>query len=134
MTGFWRDQRGVSALEFGFIAPLLILLTVGIIDFGRIGLANSTIKHVAVAGARYASARGSEKPFPATEAEVVDFVKGQAAAIQPDDLSVLVTWSPNNSEGSTVTVQIDYQYDALALGFLPFGPVQLRGVSTQVIS
>ncbi len=134
MRTFWKDERGISAIEFGLIAPLLVLFTVGIIDFGRIGFANSTIKHVAVQGARYAGVRGSEKPFPATETEVIDYVKNRATAMVPDELSVSVVWDPNNSRGSTVTVQVDYQYEPLALGFLPFGPIQLRGISTQTIS
>ena len=131
---FWRDPRGVSAVEFGFIAPLLMLFTVGMIDFGRIGFANSTVKHIAVEGARYASARGAEKPFPATETEVIDFVKNRAAAVGSNELTVSVVWDPNNSAGSRVTVNVDYQYDALALGFLPFGPIQLQGRSSQTIS
>lgn len=134
MRAFWRGERGVSAIEFGLIAPLLLLFTVGIIDFGRIGFANSTIKHVAVQGARYAGARGSEKPVPATETEVINFVKNRATAMVTDELSVSVVWDPNNSRGSRVTVQVDYQYAPLALGFLPFGPIQLRGFSTQTIS
>ena len=134
MRRFWKDEHGVSAIEFAFVAPLIVLFTIGVIDFGRIGFANSTIKHVAVQGARYAGARGSEKPFPATETEVVNYVKDQATAMLPDEMSVSVVWDPNNSRGSRVTVQVDYQYEALAIGFLPFGPIQLRGVSTQTIS
>ncbi len=134
MQKFWNDRRGVAAIELGFIAPLLMLFTVGIIDLGRIGFANSTIKSVAVDGARYAAVRGLEKPAPATESEVIDFVKNRAIAIVPSELAVSVVWAPNNSRGSRVTVQVDYQYDALTLGFLPFGPFQLRGSSTQTVS
>ena len=76
----------------------------------------------------------SWKPFPATETEVIDYVTNRATAMVPDELSVSVVWDPNNSRGSTVTVQVDYQYEPLALGFLPFGPIQLRGISTQTIS
>ncbi len=134
MRTFWKDERGASVIELALIAPLLMLFTVGIIDIGRIGFANSTIKRVAVQGARYAGVRGSEKPFPATETEVVDYVKSGATAMPAAALSVSVVWEPNNSRGSTVTVQVDYQYEPLALGFLPFGPIQLRGTSTQTIS
>ena len=31
----WRDERGVSLIEFAFVAPLLGLLTVGMADLGR---------------------------------------------------------------------------------------------------
>ncbi|MHA1566345.1 MAG: TadE/TadG family type IV pilus assembly protein [Alphaproteobacteria bacterium] len=134
MRNFWKDERGASAVEFAFIAPLLLLFTIGIIDLGRMGFANSTIKHVAVDGARFASARGADKTTVATESEIIDYVKDRAAAMIQDELTVSVVWAPNNSRGSTVTVQVDYQYDPLALGFLPFGPFQFRGVSTQTVS
>ena len=134
MLNFWRDRRGVAAIEFALIAPLLILLTVGIIDLGRIGFANSTIKSVAVQGARYAAIRGIEKPAPATESEIINFVKNRAAAVPAAELSVSVVWAPNNSRGSKVTVQVDYLYDAFTLGLLPFGPLQLRGATTQTVS
>jgi Flp pilus assembly pilin Flp len=32
---FWRDARGVSAVEFGIIAPLLLLMLLGTIELGR---------------------------------------------------------------------------------------------------
>lgn len=134
MSFFWKDERGASAVEFALIAPFLLLFTVGIIDLGRIGFANSTIKQIAVQGARYASIRGADKTLVATESEIIDYVKNRAAAMVQDELTVSVIWAPNNSRGSTVTVQVDYQYDPLALGFLPFGPFQLRGISTQTVS
>lgn len=36
--GFVRDERGTSLIEFGFLAPFLALLTMGVIDLSR-GLA-----------------------------------------------------------------------------------------------
>ena len=134
LARLWRDRRGVSAIEMGFIAPILMLMTVGFVDMGRIGFANSTIKNVAVQGARFAAVRGVEKPAPATQQDVIDFVKSRAAAIPGAELQVSVVWSPNNSRGSSVTVQVDYQYDALSLGFLPFGPFQLSATSTRTVS
>ena len=35
LRGFWRDRRGVSALEFSFILPLMIALYLGCIEIGN---------------------------------------------------------------------------------------------------
>ena len=33
-TRAWRDRRGVAATEFALVLPLLLLLLVGITEFG----------------------------------------------------------------------------------------------------
>jgi len=36
-----RDESGSPAVEFAIIAPLLVLLTAGLIDVGKMGLASA---------------------------------------------------------------------------------------------
>ena len=65
-----RDRHGVAALEFALIAPALALLTVGIIDVGRMMWTASTLDHAARQGARYPTVRGAQSVQPTNAAEV----------------------------------------------------------------
>ena len=52
MTGRLRDQRGASAVEFALIVPLLIVLVLGIAEFGRAFQVQGTLSAAAREGAR----------------------------------------------------------------------------------
>jgi Flp pilus assembly protein TadG len=47
-----RDMHGVTAIEFALIAPLLIILTMGIIEFSLIMLSSAIIENASSAAAR----------------------------------------------------------------------------------
>jgi Flp pilus assembly protein TadG len=62
---FWRDRRGVAAIEFAFIVPILSLILVAMVDFGlvlyvRFGLNEnvSASANYAIVGASNVSASG----------------------------------------------------------------------------
>jgi hypothetical protein len=49
-----RSERGQSLVEFALILPILVLLLVGILDFGRAVYAFNTVNNAARQGARLA--------------------------------------------------------------------------------
>jgi Flp pilus assembly pilin Flp len=53
-----RDSEGASAIEFGFLAPILALLVMGIVDFGMGIWEDMEVANAAEAGAAYASVKG----------------------------------------------------------------------------
>ena len=55
----WR-QRGAAALEFALVAPVLILMILGMIDFGMVMNAQALVANAARDGARVASLNGTE--------------------------------------------------------------------------
>ncbi len=131
-----KDCRGAAFVEFGLLAPILFLVTVGIVDFGRMVWLSNTVEHAATEGARYAAVHGSNKATVATTQTITDFVEGQAELIPPNDMNIVVSWTPtdDNDPGSTVTVQVTYNFEYLLVGFLGFDPVDLEGTSTMVIN
>ncbi len=132
-----KDCRGTAFVEFGLLAPVFFIVTVGIVDFGRMVWLSNTVEHAATEGARYAAVHGSNNPTTvATTQTITDFVEGQAELILPSDMDIDVSWIPadDNTPGSTVTVQITYDYEFLLVGFLGFDPVELEGTSTMVIN
>ena len=63
---FWlwrlrKDTRGQTMVEFALIAPVLLLILMGMFDFGRVFHAYVTVSTVARETARYAIVRHSEK-------------------------------------------------------------------------
>jgi len=51
---FWRDQRGVAAIEFAFIVPILALIMVAMVDFGLVLYVRFGLNENVSASANYA--------------------------------------------------------------------------------
>jgi len=47
LAGFWRDSRGVSAVEFAFIAPVMILFYFGMCELTQAMIAQRRLSHIA---------------------------------------------------------------------------------------
>lgn len=105
-----RDQRGAAALEFALIAPLLVLLLFGIIEFGRVWSARNVYISAAREGARVAAVGGTAvatrarvgdtsvpytPPLPASIAIKIDGATSAAATPCAGNAgkSVTVEWS-----------------------------------------
>lgn len=52
---FLRDERGVTAVEFALVAPVLIAMIVGVSQLGQLFFANSGIQHTVEQAARFAA-------------------------------------------------------------------------------
>ncbi len=129
-----KDRRGSSFVEFGILAGIFFTVTFAIIEFGLMMWLNSTVEHVAAEGARYAAVRGAGKPAPVSESDVIAYVQDRTDGIQDSDLTVKVTWTPNNSSGSTVTVLVTYTYDYIIGEVMGFDTVDLQGRSTMIVN
>ena len=53
LSGLWRAREGLGAIELGFIAPVLMLLLLGIFDFGMAFWEQMQIANAADAGAQW---------------------------------------------------------------------------------
>lgn len=98
----YRDQRGTSLVEFALIAPLLLLLLIGIVDVARIVNAYVTVSHASREGAHWASLHPISTPT-----EVVQ------KAIAPRVIPL------NPTTPVPMAVQVEY-YDAVTATFKPF--------------
>lgn len=49
-----KNQRGNAIVEFAFLAPFLLILALGVGDFGRAMYASIVVNNAARAGAQYA--------------------------------------------------------------------------------
>lgn len=72
---FKKNDRGVAAVEFALVAPVLILLVLGIIEFGWLFNGWVTITSAAREGARIATVKDGDDNF---KGFVEDAVKNHA--------------------------------------------------------
>ena len=113
-----RDRRGGAAIEFAFIIPIAILLTIGAVEVAHAVSVQASISQAAKETARFASVRGSASGAAASEAEL------ETMAVELADLtngitSASVTWDPDNSPGGVVTVNMQTTFTPVAMLFGP---------------
>lgn len=72
-----KDERGVAVTEFGFVAPIFILLVMGIFDTGFAMYTQSVLQGATVEGARLASLENT------LETEIVARVNKQVLNVIP---------------------------------------------------
>lgn len=126
-----QGSCGQAAVEFAMGALVLMLLVLGIFDFGRAVAAYSAISHGAREGARVALYSVS------TDADVRAAVKAQTGMV-PDLADDQITISPSGTRsiGQTVKVQVDYTFRAvtpLINGLLPSGGLPLSAAATNIV-
>ena len=78
MRGRYRGQRSQSMVEFALVAPLLLLLLFGIVDFGRVIYTYVTLSQAVNEGARVAIRDSALLP---TNADVESAVKAHAVDV-----------------------------------------------------
>lgn len=102
-----RDQRGQTAVEFALLAPILIVLLLGIIQVGLAFHNYVTLTDAARAGARQAIlARYNGGDFTAAK----QAVRNSAADLDQSQLGVKVDDLTPTTAGSLVTVTATYPY------------------------
>lgn len=116
-------DRGAAVVEFALLLPLLLLILLGIIDFGRMLNAQETLTQAAREGARVV-ALGQPDPAGRT----------QAAATGLSPVSVSIRSCPIGADtGSNGVVQASYSFQFTpGLGYLVglFGGSGMSGQTT----
>jgi len=106
--GARRSQRarpGAAAVEFALVAPLLVMLVLGMIEFGRMMMVEQILTNAAREGARKAVLPGVTKTQVESAVDAYlqnSSVSGQSRTVSPD---------PGTATGGaavTVTVSVPY--------------------------
>jgi Flp pilus assembly protein TadG len=108
-----RGEKGQTLVEFVLVAPVLLLILFGIVQFG-VAFKNSMVVTDAVrAGARKAAVSSTATNPTATAQQAVIAAAGD---LDPSKLQVVVTstWQA----GDTVTVSASYPYQINILGIV----------------
>ena len=124
-----RNQNGQSLVEFAIILPIILLLVMGILQFGMMLNSYLAIQNAAREGAR-AGVVGS------TDTEIRNLIISTSPVLEPVNLNVNVT--PGEAErksGDTLTVNVTYNYKLIVpiINSLFSSGVVLRGQTSMRI-
>jgi Flp pilus assembly protein TadG len=116
-----RRQEGQALVEFAFVVPVLLLLVLGIIQFGILFNNYITLTDAVRAGARQAAV---SRTLPNPTQVTSDRVRRSAAGLDSNKLTVSVAvWDPATSsaiwaQGGDVTVTARYPFSINLMGFV----------------
>ena len=94
-----RGERGASMVEFAFVAPILIVLLFGVVDFGRLAFTKINLNDAVQEGSIYASTH------PGDTSDIQDRVVGSVDSPQIVKSTVVIT-CPSDKLKVAVTHQM----------------------------
>jgi Flp pilus assembly protein TadG len=103
-----KNERGQTMTEFAFVLPILVVLMLGIVQFGVAFNNYVTLTDAVRAGARKAAvSRNSSDPEGDCKAQVI----ASAGALDTTDLATNLSCTSSWAPGAEVRVYADYGYD-----------------------
>jgi Flp pilus assembly protein TadG len=118
------DRRGTAVVEFAVLSPLLFLLVMGAIDVGQYVNVSQTVSDASREGARLA-AQNEMTSSTSVENVVLEYLEDSFPNVSDaalsaacsvtvtDSASASVTDLTTISEGSSVSVQVDLDFDTV---------------------
>jgi Flp pilus assembly protein TadG len=108
-----RSEKGAALLEAAIVVPVIMLISVGIFEFGRAYQTWQVLTNAAREGARMAVITGTTDD--AIKARVVSYMKGGAL---PDSTADMVTVTRNvavTAADQGTRIVIDYPFEFMVL-------------------
>lgn len=101
------SRKGQALVEMALVLPILILILMGIIEFGRVLNAYLIITNASREGARYAAIHN-------TDAQIQTTVSNLTTTLNQSDISVTISPSyAYRTSGTAVTVTVGYSVDII---------------------
>lgn len=101
-----KSEKGQSLVEFALVIPILVMLILGIVDFGRIYHVYLTLDHAGREAARAAS-------IGKDDTTIKSVAVNDATSIKLTSDKVAISPGGTRSPGSNVTITITYPVDFL---------------------
>lgn len=123
-----KQRRGAAAVEFAMIAPLMILLTFGLVELGRMMLVKQTAIHATREGARIAvrPTAENEEIFARVNEELALLgINGATVEMVPASIEMADPGSP-----VTLRVRIDLGSVSVVPGFFDFAVTEIVAESS----
>lgn len=108
-------ERGASLVEFAFLAPLLVLLVFGIIEFGwKFGQLND-VRHAVREGARFAAVDGgTNDEIDSVVCDALDLVGSGITQIRTELTRIDDDGDTNFEVGETGRIRVEIDVDSLS--------------------
>ena len=102
-----RNEKGQSLIEFAILLPLLLLLLMGILEFGLMLNAYLSINNSAREGARLGIVDGSNL-------EISELITNLSTNLSTEDLVVnIIPLEGSRQSGDALTVEVIYNYQVI---------------------
>jgi Flp pilus assembly protein TadG len=126
-------KRGQSMVEFSIIAASALMLIFGMMNCA-IGVYDyNFVSYAAREATRYAAVRGSSSGSAASTTDISNFVIAQSKGLNGSKITVSTSWSPDNSPGSTVRVQVSYPF-TVTIPFINGNTLNFSSTSQLIIT
>lgn len=122
MRGVLRCQSGNALVEFALVAPVLISMLLGIVEFGRYHWIQNGLRHAVEDAGRFAIANSSASSTTLTNKVLA---KAPRAGSEP----VVDVQATTLAGMNYVTIQASTQFNFL-MPFLPIGPLTIGSRTT----
>ena len=111
-----KNEKGQSLVEFALVVPLLLLLVIGIAEFGRAWMTKNILTGAAREAVRILAVK---PPWPGgmTPLNRAQDILTSAGIIIPDNNITIV--NDNLVEYSPVSVTVTYGFPVVIAGFIP---------------
>jgi Flp pilus assembly protein TadG len=117
-----NGQKGTALVEGTLCLLAFLMLTFGALDFGMAVYASNFCYYAARDASRWATVHGANSATSnncsgnpgiaggcaANSTDVANYVSAMAVALDPSQLIVTTTWTPNTSPGAEVNVTVAY--------------------------
>jgi Tfp pilus assembly protein PilV len=126
-----HPKLGQSLIEVALALPILVMLLLGLLDFGRAFFTLVALHDAADEGASYASIKpndvtGIQQRTAEASTSLIPVQEGDVTVVYPSPMTV----------GAPITVTVDYfftLYTPFVQGFFEDGELILKGSSTHAI-
>ncbi len=98
---WWQDEQGQSLVEFALVLPILLLILIGIFNFGQVFYSDIVINEAARDAARYAS-------LGVSQSEIDQVITEDCQTLNASQLSYSVSQPYPQTSGMPVTITINY--------------------------
>ena len=120
-----KPQRGAAALEFALVAPLLIILIFGVVDFGMMINSQAVFANATRDGARTGSFFGTKSEITSVITSETSYLNGLVENVQidvtcrkPAGTACASAYDAERESGGAVSVSVTYTYRWLTPGLL----------------
>jgi Flp pilus assembly protein TadG len=115
-------EGGNVAVEYALTLPFLIAMIYGIVEISHFAYLRTTMENVSHDAVRYATVHSSQSGTPKMSSDVTTFTSNELSSLGLNGAgtggtTVTVTYTPDNSPGSTVKVRISYPFVPFMTGF-----------------
>jgi Tfp pilus assembly protein PilV len=126
-----KPNRGQSLVEVALVLPIILMILLGLLDFGRAYFTLVALHDAADEGATYAAIRQSSLE------EIQERTADASTRLVPIDPATVRLVTPATiAVGAPITVVVDYElelYTPFVQGMLPDDQLILHGQATQPI-